>query len=173
MRSGRKGDRLPGRRQAMGVRRSVRIAACIAGVSVLGIGAAATASDGQRGFRERLTGYEEVPALSTTGKGTFRAFREPLGNRAQLPGDVQRPRVEHHPVAHPLRERDEQRADRRLPVHEPRQRPGRSARRARPTRRAERSRGPSTPLTSLAQQRHRRRRASTSSSAPSAPTRPT
>ena len=64
----------------MGVRRSVRIAACIVGVSVLGIGAAATASDSSRGFSERLTGYEEVPALSTTGKGTFRAFLNRSGN---------------------------------------------------------------------------------------------
>jgi CHRD domain len=56
----------------MGVRRSVRIAAVVGVVAVLGAGAAATANGGKRGFRESLSGYEEVPALSTDGFGTFR-----------------------------------------------------------------------------------------------------
>jgi hypothetical protein len=33
----------------------------------------ATAGGGRSGFRERLTGFEEVPALSSSGFGTFRA----------------------------------------------------------------------------------------------------
>ena len=58
----------------MVVRRYVRIAACVAAVAgVVGIGAATTASNGQRGFRERLSGFQEVPALVTTGSGNFRA----------------------------------------------------------------------------------------------------
>jgi CHRD domain len=59
----------------MGVRRSVRIAACAAALAgVVGVGAAVTAGSSRNGFRERLTGFEEVPALSTPGKGRFRAF---------------------------------------------------------------------------------------------------
>ena len=64
----------------MVVRKSVRIAAGVTAIAaVVGIGAAVTANDNQRGFRERLTGYEEVPALSTTGTGTFRAMINPSG----------------------------------------------------------------------------------------------
>jgi hypothetical protein len=58
----------------MGVRRYVRIAAVVSVVAVVGVGAAATANGGKRGFSERLSGFEEVPALSTSGRGTFRAF---------------------------------------------------------------------------------------------------
>jgi hypothetical protein len=57
----------------MGVRRYVRLAAGISAVAVLGVGAVATAHGGKGGFRERLSGFEEVPALSTAGSGTFRA----------------------------------------------------------------------------------------------------
>ena len=113
----------------MGVRRYVRIAAGVTAVAgVVGVGAAVTANGGQRGFRERLTGFEEVPALSTTGQ------RQRSGRSISRSDDEISYRVtfsgletQRHAVAHPLRERDEQRADRRLPVHEPRQRPGRHA----------------------------------------------
>jgi CHRD domain len=58
----------------MVARRYVRIAACVAALGVVGVGAAATANGGHSGFRERLTGYEEAPiTLSTPGMGTFRA----------------------------------------------------------------------------------------------------
>ncbi len=57
----------------MGVRRYVRLTAGIAAVAVLGVGAAATAHGNKRGFSERLSGFQEVPALSSSGFGTFRA----------------------------------------------------------------------------------------------------
>jgi hypothetical protein len=59
----------------MVTRKYVRIAAGVAAVAgLVGISAAATANDNRRGFRERLTGYEEAPiTLSTPGNGTFRA----------------------------------------------------------------------------------------------------
>ena len=57
----------------MGVRTYVRLTAGIAAVAVLGVGAAATAHGNKRGFSERLSGFQEVPALSSSGFGTFRA----------------------------------------------------------------------------------------------------
>jgi hypothetical protein len=57
----------------MSVRRYVRIGIAVAAVGVLGVGAAAVAGGGRNGFREKLSGYEEVPIVSTTGSGTFRA----------------------------------------------------------------------------------------------------
>jgi hypothetical protein len=54
----------------------VIVALAIAAVVVLGIGAVASASGGGGGgggIREALTGFEETPALSTTGTGEFRA----------------------------------------------------------------------------------------------------
>jgi CHRD domain len=60
----------------MGVPRYVRIAACVGVLTVVGVGAAATAESNQRSFRERLSGLQEVPAISTPGSGRFRAFIE-------------------------------------------------------------------------------------------------
>jgi hypothetical protein len=42
-------------------------------VVLIGIGGTAVYAAGFRDLRERLTGYEEVPAISTTGNGLFRA----------------------------------------------------------------------------------------------------
>ena len=42
-------------------------------VAAVGIGTFVAARDNQRQFDERLTGYEEVPALSTPGIGRFSA----------------------------------------------------------------------------------------------------
>jgi hypothetical protein len=42
-------------------------------VAALGVGTFAVARDNQRRFDETLTGYEEVPALSTSGIGRFSA----------------------------------------------------------------------------------------------------
>ena len=53
-------------------RRRVQLAAVVAVLGVLGVVAAAGAG-GQRDIREHLTGYEEIPTLSTTGVGDFRA----------------------------------------------------------------------------------------------------
>jgi hypothetical protein len=58
----------------MAVGRYVRIAAVVGVVSVLGAGAAATASGNQKKFSEQLSGFEEAPVtLSTPGVGTFKA----------------------------------------------------------------------------------------------------
>ncbi len=48
----------------------IKFAIAVAAAGVLGVGASAVAA-GESGS-ERLTGYEEVPALSTPGSGTFR-----------------------------------------------------------------------------------------------------
>lgn len=53
--------------------RRLQIAGAVAVLALLGVVAAATAGGGARDVRETLTGYEEVPALSTTGAGEFRA----------------------------------------------------------------------------------------------------
>jgi hypothetical protein len=51
----------------------VRLAVAAAIVGALTVGAVAVAT-GERKVRESLSGYEEVPALSTPGSGDFRAF---------------------------------------------------------------------------------------------------
>ena len=42
-------------------------------VAALGVGTFVVAHDNQRQFDENLSGYQEVPALSTSGNGTFTA----------------------------------------------------------------------------------------------------
>jgi len=54
------------------------VALAVAAAGVLGIGATALAHDGDGG--ERLTGYEEVPALSTPGVGHFQMKVASSGN---------------------------------------------------------------------------------------------
>ena len=52
----------------------VRLAAALVLVAALAVAVAAVAvANGGHGIREKLTGYQEVPALSTTGHGSFRA----------------------------------------------------------------------------------------------------
>ena len=53
-------------------RARIKIALAVATAGVLGLGTVAMASDGGN-ERETLTGYEEVPALSTPGVGEFKA----------------------------------------------------------------------------------------------------
>jgi hypothetical protein len=53
-------------------RARIKIALAVAAAGVVGLGTVAMASDGSN-ERETLTGYEEVPALSTPGVGEFRA----------------------------------------------------------------------------------------------------
>ncbi len=53
--------------------RRIKLASALAAVCVLGVGAVAMADNGRRNFKEALTGFEEVPALSTSGAGDFRA----------------------------------------------------------------------------------------------------
>jgi CHRD domain len=52
-------------------RARIKLALAVAAAGVLGAGGVALAADG--GDRVTLTGYEEVPALSTPGVGEFRA----------------------------------------------------------------------------------------------------
>jgi CHRD domain len=54
-------------------RARIKIALAVATAGVLGVGTVAMASAGSDDQRERLTGYEEVPAISTPGVGEFRA----------------------------------------------------------------------------------------------------
>jgi hypothetical protein len=52
----------------------VKLVLAVAAVGALAIAIAAVAvAGGGNGVREKLTGYEEVPALSTPGHGTFKA----------------------------------------------------------------------------------------------------
>jgi CHRD domain len=53
------------------VKARVKIIAAVAGVAVLGMGTAALANNNNLKDAETLTGYEEVPALSTPGAGEF------------------------------------------------------------------------------------------------------
>ena len=48
----------------------LKFIAAVAILAVIGMGTAAVADNGRE--RETLTGYEEVPALSTPGVGDFR-----------------------------------------------------------------------------------------------------
>jgi CHRD domain len=50
-----------------------KLAVSVSAVTALGVAGAVALAQGGRDFKERLTGYEEVPALSTSGNGTFRA----------------------------------------------------------------------------------------------------
>jgi hypothetical protein len=59
-------------------RHRIKFALAIVTVSVLGVGAVAWATNG-RGLREDLSGFEEVPALSTPGVGEFRATVDRAG----------------------------------------------------------------------------------------------
>src|SRR4051794_25586555 len=63
----------PGGGHFMRVGRHVRIGLGVAAVGVLGVGAVAFAHDDSQSVRERLSGYQEVPIVSSTGSGTFRA----------------------------------------------------------------------------------------------------
>ncbi len=57
-----------------------RILILSAVVVVLGAGAFVLAQGFMGGFGANLTGYQEVPAVSTTGNGSFRAELSPYGN---------------------------------------------------------------------------------------------
>jgi hypothetical protein len=50
-----------------------KLAVSVSAVTALGVAGAVALAQGGRDFKERLTGYQEVPAVSTSGKGTFRA----------------------------------------------------------------------------------------------------
>jgi hypothetical protein len=59
----------------------VKYVVAAATATVLGVGGAALAHDRNSvSARERLTGYQEVPALSTPGSGDFRAQLSSQGN---------------------------------------------------------------------------------------------
>ncbi len=60
----------------------VKLAFAVTSLIVLGVGAVAVA-DGGSNVRERLSGFEEVPALSTPGVGEFRASVRRSGQEIQ------------------------------------------------------------------------------------------
>ena len=45
----------------------------VGALTAVGVAGAVALAQGGNDFKERLTGYQEVPALSTSGNGTFRA----------------------------------------------------------------------------------------------------
>ena len=119
------------------------------GVAVVGVAAttaAAIAGDRAK-LRTSLSGYEEVPAVST-----HRRRRLPRGDRPRTRTTIQYELTfsgiegTDAPVAHPLRAEGRERRHHGLPVLQPRQRPGRDAS---PARRRARSRGRSRRPTSL------------------------
>ena len=55
------------------MRRRIQLAGAVALLAVLGVVGAAIAGGGGSRISERLTGYEEVPAISTDGSGKFQA----------------------------------------------------------------------------------------------------
>ena len=54
-------------------RRRLQLAAVVAVLGLMGVVTAAVAGGGGRHVREHLKGYAEVPSISTTGSGVFRA----------------------------------------------------------------------------------------------------
>jgi CHRD domain-containing protein len=59
----------------------VKLALAVAVTAAMAIaGTAAVAGGGSKQFRAALHGYEEVPAVSTTGNGVFRATVTPAGD---------------------------------------------------------------------------------------------
>ena len=54
-------------------RRHLQFATVVAVLGLLGVVTAAVAGGGSRNVREHLTGYEEVPSVSTAATGEFRA----------------------------------------------------------------------------------------------------
>ena len=63
------------------LKKRLKYGAAIATVGVLGLGGVAAAHDrGSSDNNEHLTGYEEVPALSTPGTGDFHAFLSHSGD---------------------------------------------------------------------------------------------
>jgi hypothetical protein len=77
------------------VRRRIQLAGAVALLALLGVVGAAVAGGGGRSIDEHLTGYEEVPALSTDGSGKFNARFARFGDEMRfrlsyrdLEGDV-------------------------------------------------------------------------------------
>jgi hypothetical protein len=50
-----------------------KLAVGVGALTAVGVAGAVALAQGGSDFKERLTGYQEVPALSTSGHGTFRA----------------------------------------------------------------------------------------------------
>ncbi len=50
-----------------------KLAVGVTALTAMGVAGAVALAQGGSDFKERLTGYQEVPALSTSGHGTFRA----------------------------------------------------------------------------------------------------
>lgn len=57
-----------------------KLAVAVGAIAAVGVAGAVALGQGARDFNTRLTGYQEVPALSTSGHGTFRASVRAGGN---------------------------------------------------------------------------------------------
>ena len=75
-----------------------------AGTTLL-VAAFAVAGSGSRKIsaKDGLIGYQEVPAISTTGNGTFEAKVNDDGVELRLDAELLGARGQRHAVAHPLR----------------------------------------------------------------------
>ena len=105
----------------------VKLAVGVAVLGLAGVGTAAIAHDRSR-FNASLTGYEEVPTLSTQGVGSFQASinrgRDEIRYTLSYRGPFDARAVGASPGAHPPRRAGRQRRHHRVPVQQPRQRPG-------------------------------------------------
>ncbi len=87
------------------VRIKLLLAVATAG-ALVAIGTVASAGGGNN-FRGHLTGYQEVPALSTTGAGEFHAKLDNNGQSMAYELTFGGTEINGHAITHPLRERDE------------------------------------------------------------------
>ena len=63
--------------------RRTKVASAVAAACAIGVGAVAVADNGRRSDREALTGFEEVPAVSTPGVGEFRTSINRAGDQVR------------------------------------------------------------------------------------------
>ena len=107
------------------MRRKGMFAALVVGVAALAVAAYALAGGSGAGFNHlsaTLSGYQEVPAVSTTGTATVHSGRREGRAVDQLEAELRRARRDDAAVAHPLRPAGRERRDLGVPLHESRQR---------------------------------------------------
>ena len=117
-------------REGKGMRRRGVIAALAVGVAALGIATYALAGGSGAGFNHltaTMSGYQEVPAVSSDRLGDVHGRRQQGRQLDRLAAQLHRARRGRPAVAHPLRPAKRERRHLRVPVHEPRQRACRHA----------------------------------------------
>ncbi len=101
------------------MRRRIQLAGAVALLALLGVVGAAIAGDGDSKIRERLTGYEEVPALSTPGNGEFKAVVDRGDHEIRYRLSYRDTRDAGDAGAHPLRAAPNNGGIMRVPVQQP------------------------------------------------------